>query len=55
MRSTHVTRLLPYAPDDLFALESLLDNLADLADRIDELAAASKPAFRPQAAPAGAP
>ena len=41
----------------VFALESLLDNLADLADRVDELAAtAPKPGFfRPQAAPAGAP
>ena len=41
----------------VFALESLLDNLADLADRVDELAATApkRGPFRPQAAPAGAP
>jgi len=39
----------------VFALESLLDNLADLADRVDELAAsAPKPPFRAQATPAAA-
>ena len=44
----------------VFALESLLDNLAELADQVDELAASApkRSFFRPQtapAAPAGAP